>query len=68
MLEEIQQIEVAALAELTAASAPDTLESWRQAYLGPKGKLKGLMPRLKGRPARRQARRRPALERAEDHA
>ncbi len=50
MLEEIKQIEAAALAELAAASAADTLESWRQAYLGPKGKLKGLMPRLKDVP------------------
>lgn len=51
MLEEIQQIESGALAELSAASSADTLESWRQAYIGPKGRLKALMPRLKDVPA-----------------
>jgi phenylalanyl-tRNA synthetase alpha chain len=50
MLQEIQQIESAALAELDAAKDADALESWRLAYLGNKGKIKALMPRLKDVP------------------
>lgn len=50
MLAEIQQIEAGALAELGAVSSADTLEAWRQSYIGPKGKLKALMPRLKDVP------------------
>jgi phenylalanyl-tRNA synthetase alpha chain len=47
MLAEIEKIESGALSELGAAGTADALEAWRQAYIGPKGRLKGLMPRLK---------------------
>lgn len=47
MLEEIEQIESGAMSELHAAATIDALEAWRQAYIGPKGRLKSLMPRLK---------------------
>ena len=47
MLKEIEQLEARALAELDAASGVEGVEAWRIAYLGTKGALKGLMPRLK---------------------
>lgn len=50
MLAEIQQIESVGLSELAQADTADALESWRLAYLGNKGKLKSLMPRLKDVP------------------
>jgi phenylalanyl-tRNA synthetase alpha chain len=47
LLAEIEQIEGAALAELDGAAGAAALEAWRIAWIGPKGRLKGLMPRLK---------------------
>ncbi len=51
MLEEIQQTEAASLAELASLSDAEALESWRQNYIGPRGKVKAFMPRLKDVPA-----------------
>ena len=47
MLEELGALETTGLAELSAASDAETLEQWRIAYLGAKGKLKAVMPLMK---------------------
>ena len=47
MIAEIESVESGALAELGAVSDAEALEAWRQAYIGPKGRVKGFMPRLK---------------------
>ena len=47
MLKEIDQLETKAIGELDLANGSEGLEAWRIAYLGTKGALKGLMPRLK---------------------
>src|SRR5947208_15498687 len=49
MLPLLDQLEAAALAELGAADGA-ALESWRQAYLGPSGRLKAAMAGLKDVP------------------
>jgi phenylalanyl-tRNA synthetase alpha chain len=50
MLEDLNQLESASLAELGAVTDADALEQWRIAYLGTKGQLKAMMPRLKDVP------------------
>jgi len=45
--EHLEGVERAGLAELEAAPDPDTLETWRIAYLGSKGKVKSLMSLMK---------------------
>ena len=47
MLADLEELQSTALAELAQASDADALETWRIAYLGSKGRLKGLMPKLK---------------------
>jgi len=47
MLNALNEIESQALAELNEASDADAIEAWRVAYLGSKGKLKALMPKMK---------------------
>ena len=47
MLAELEELQTAALAELAAAVDSEAVESWRIAYLGSKGRLKGMMPQLK---------------------
>ena len=47
MLESLNQLESTGLTELRSVSAADALESWRIKYLGTKGALKAVMPRLK---------------------
>ena len=50
MLEQLNQLESAGLAELSAAADPAALEQWRIAYLGTSGKLKAAMGGLKDVP------------------
>lgn len=50
MLDQLEQTEKSALAELSAAVDAAALESWRVAYLGTSGKLKALMGGLKDVP------------------
>ena len=50
MLDTLNEIESAGLAELDAASDADALEAWRIAYIGAKGKLKGAMGAMKDVP------------------
>lgn len=47
MLEQIDQLEAEATADLAAADTPDRLEAFRVKYLGAKGVLRQLMGRLK---------------------
>jgi len=55
MLDALNEIETQGLAELAAASDADALESWRVAYLGSKGKLRAVMPRMKDVPKDQKA-------------
>ncbi len=50
MLDQIEQIESAALSELAAAGDAAALDAWKQVYLGGNGQLKGLMAGLKSVP------------------
>lgn len=50
MLEQLNQLEAAGLAELSRASDAATLEAWRIGYLGGSGKLKAAMGGLKDVP------------------
>jgi phenylalanyl-tRNA synthetase alpha chain len=50
MLEELGELATSGLAELAAVGDPDALEAWRVRYLGTKGRLKALMPRMKDVP------------------
>ena len=47
MLADLEELQNTALADLAATTDSDALEAWRIAYLGSKGRLKGMMPRLK---------------------
>ena len=47
MLSELEQLESDALGALEGISDADGLEAWRITYLGSKGRLKAMMPRLK---------------------
>ncbi len=47
MLETLNQIESEGLAQLEAAGDGDAVEAWRIAFLGSKGRLRGVMPMLK---------------------
>jgi len=49
-LEELQQLQAQAHAELGAAASADALEAWRIRYLGGKGAVKDAMQRLKDVP------------------
>src|SRR5262245_32250375 len=51
MLRELADLEKAGLKELSAVTAAPDLERWRIDYLGTKGKLKALMPRMREVPA-----------------
>ncbi len=48
MLEILDKLQQDALSELNSLSSLDGLESWRIAYLGSKGRLKGIMPLMQG--------------------
>ena len=50
MLAELEQLERDALGQLDSVADADGLEAWRIAYLGSKGQLKAMMPRLKDVP------------------
>lgn len=50
LLEELQQLQAQATAELAAAAGADALEAWRIRYLGAKGSVKDAMQRLKDVP------------------
>lgn len=50
MLDALQDIESTGLAALDAAGDPDALEAWRIEYLGTKGRLRAVMPRMKDVP------------------
>ena len=50
MIADLEALQTSALAELDAATTAAELESWRIAYLGSKGRLKAMMPRLKDVP------------------
>ncbi len=47
VLETLDQLEATGLDELAAIGDADTLEQWRVRYLGTKGALKAVLPRLK---------------------
>lgn len=55
MLEDLSTIQTEGLAELAAARGPEALEAWRISYIGPKGRLRALMPRMKDVPADQKA-------------
>lgn len=55
MLEDLSTIQTEGLAELAAARGHEALEAWRIAYIGPKGRLRALMPRMKDVPADQKA-------------
>ncbi len=50
MLDTLDKLESEALSEIESVQSEDTLESWRIAFLGSKGRLKGVMPMLKDVP------------------
>ena len=47
MLSELDQLETQAIGELEALGDAQALEAWRVKYLGTKGRLKAIMPRIK---------------------
>jgi len=49
-LDTLDQLERSGLAELAEVSDPEGLEAWRIAYLGSKGRLKGVMPLMRDVP------------------
>ena len=51
MLKDLDHIEAAGLAELQDAKTSDALEQWRIKYLGTRGQLKAVTPRLKDVPS-----------------
>lgn len=55
MLEDLNALQPLALAELESAPDADALEAWRIAYLGAKGRLRGMMPRMKEVPPEQKA-------------
>lgn len=55
MLDDLDTILREGLAELQAAEGPDALEAWRIAYIGPKGRLRALMPQMKDVPKDQKA-------------
>ncbi len=55
MLDDLSTLESDAFAELGAVGDAAALEAWRVAYLGSKGKLKGLMPLMKDVPKEQKA-------------
>ncbi len=55
MLDDLNAIQSEGLAELAAASDPEALEAWRIAYIGPKGRLRAVMPRMKDVPPESKA-------------
>lgn len=50
MLEDLNRLESSGLAELQSVKSAEALESWRIKYLGVKGALKAITPRLKDVP------------------
>ncbi len=50
MLEALKDLEESGLSQLEAVGDPEALERWRVAYLGSRGRLKALVPRLKDVP------------------
>lgn len=47
MLNALNEIETTGLAALQTANTPDELEAWRVAFVGTKGKIRGVMPMMK---------------------
>ncbi|MBZ0171368.1 MAG: phenylalanine--tRNA ligase subunit alpha, partial [Phycisphaerales bacterium] len=54
MLDDLNQLETTALAEINAAADADAVEAWRIVYLGSKGRLKALMSGMKDVPKARK--------------
>lgn len=50
MLDTLNQLESTALAELEQANTAESLEAWRIRYVGMKGQLRAIMPRMKDVP------------------
>lgn len=55
MLDDLLTIQNEGLASIDATGDADALEAWRIAYIGPKGRLRGLMPRMKEVPPDQKA-------------
>ena len=55
MLDALNEIERDGLSQLEAATDPDATEAWRIAFLGSKGRLKGVMPLMKDVPKDQKA-------------
>jgi phenylalanyl-tRNA synthetase alpha chain len=51
MLEALEQLGASARAELAAAGDPASLDAWKSAYIGPKGKVKAALGNMKNVPA-----------------
>lgn len=47
MLDDLRTLESSALSELSGVGTPEALEAWRVAYIGTKGQLRAMMPRMK---------------------
>ncbi len=54
MIDDLEQLLTDATHDLDAVGDADALEAWRIAYLGTKGRLRGLMPRMKEVPKERK--------------
>lgn len=55
MLDTLNQIETEGLSQLQAAADTDAAEKWRVEFLGSKGRLKSVMPMMKGVPGDQKA-------------
>ena len=55
VLETLNEIESTGLSELERLDDPGALESWRIAYIGTKGKMRGVMPMMKDVPKDQKA-------------
>jgi len=55
MLEALNEIETNAMSELAQVNSADSLESWRIAYIGTKGKIRSVMPMMKDVPGDQKA-------------
>lgn len=55
MLEALNEVESQGLAAIKDATDAESLEAWRIAYIGPKGRIRGLMPMMKDVPGDQKA-------------
>src|SRR5262245_25900237 len=56
MLESLDQLETGGLTELKSINSSEALEAWRIKYLGSKGALKTIMPKMKQVPPEQKPR------------